>query len=179
MTPPVRIVRLIECRVPESARASIDAIFWETVAVAPEGESARAAFYDLWLGQYLRLDLRHVYVAQDQTDAVGGYLVGCWDNPATSPRFETLPYFQTFATACARYPAHLHINLTASWRGKGVGSHLVDAFAAATRAAEIPGLHVVTGSAARNVAFYTRAGFIRIAETENAAGRTIVFFGRT
>ena len=110
------------------------------------------------------------------SEHVVGYLVGCHVNPATSERFAKLGYFQTFADACARYPAHLHLNLTAAARGAGIGARLIDAFAADTRSAGLPGLHVVTSASARNVAFYRRIGFTEIARTERNDA-AIVFLG--
>jgi GNAT superfamily N-acetyltransferase len=158
--------------------AAIEAIFWETTVSPPADAVARAAFRDLWLDQYLRHDPGLAYVALDATSgALAGYLVGCWDNPATSPRFANLAYFQTFAAACDRFPAHLHINLTAACQNRGIGGRLIEAFAAATRDAGYPGVHVVTAGDARNVGFYTRAGFKRITATPRN-GRDIVFLGR-
>jgi GNAT superfamily N-acetyltransferase len=175
----VRIVRLADCGLPSAVACNgIDAIFWETVLRAPTGDAEREAFYDLWLGQYLRLDPRDVFVALNTAGFVGGYLVGCRENPATSPRFSSLPYFQTFADACARYPGHLHLNLTAAWRGWGIGGCLITAFEMAASAAGLTGIHVVTGAGSRNVTFYARAGFKCIDRTQSAADRGIVFLGR-
>jgi GNAT superfamily N-acetyltransferase len=158
-------------------RADIDAIFWETTLNPPTDASARAAFYDLWLGQYLRLDPDHVYLGLEHDGTVVGYLVGCWANPALSPRFASLSYFQTFAEACTQYPAHLHVNLTAAARNRGIGRMLVNAFAEATAATGLPGVHVVTASTARNMPFYLRHGFQSVATTA-CNGRQIAFLGR-
>lgn len=176
----VSIVPLLDLP-PDAAkqpRAAIDAIFWETTTSPPTTATERHAFHDLWLGQYLRIDPALVFVAIDEHSAVGGYLVGTFANLATSPRFAALPYTQAFATAVTRFPAHLHVNLTTSWRGRGVGGLLVDAFADRVAAAGLPGFHVITGAAARNVPFYTRANFQEIARTTNARGNTVLFLGR-
>lgn len=174
----IQILRLTELRRPAAeVRTAIDAIFYETAPLAPADEPQRKAFYDLWLGQYLHHEphLAHVALVDD---AIAGYLVGCHVNPATSERFARLGYFQTFAAACAHYPAHLHINLTETARGTGIGARLIDAFADDTRAAGLPGLHVVTSADARNIGFYARCGFSEIAATERNGGR-IVFLGLT
>ncbi len=164
---------------PALAVPAIDAIFWETTSKPPLVEAERLAFRDLWLGQYLRHEPERVYLALDRrTMRVAGYLVGCWENPAQSPRFASLAYFQTFAAACSRYPAHLHTNLTEAYRGQGIGGRLIETFGAATSAAGLPGMHVVTGGTARNASFYTHLGFNQImATTRN--NREIVFLGRS
>jgi GNAT superfamily N-acetyltransferase len=163
---------------PAMAVQGIDAIFWETTVRPPMLGADRGAFRELWLGQYLRHEPEHVHIAWDAaTQRIAGYLVGCWDNPALSPRFASLSYFQTFAAACSRYPAHLHVNLTEPYRGRGIGGRLINVFAADTAAAGLPGMHVVTGGAARNVGFYTRLGFNRIASTARNDQET-VFLGR-
>ena len=178
MTSDPHILRLTELRrQPAKTRAEFDAIFFETAPLAPLDEARRAEFYDLWLGQYLRHEPHLAYVALFD-EAIVGYLVGCHVDPSTSERFAKLGYFQTFAAACKRFPAHLHINLTAAARGSGIGARLIDAFAADTRAAGLPGLHVVTSAVARNVGFYQRNGFTEITATERNGAR-IVFLGRT
>jgi GNAT superfamily N-acetyltransferase len=177
MQQPIDIVRLTDLSPINSARADMDAIFYETAPRAPADPTARATFYDLWLGQYLRHEpeLAHVAVSHGR---VIGYLVGCHANPATSPRFASLAYFQTFARACGLYPAHLHINLTTVARGSGTGARLIQACVADVAAARLPGVHVVTSAAARNVGFYARNGFIEIDGTDRSGGR-VVLLGRS
>ena len=56
------------------------------------------------------------------------------------------------------WPAHLHVNLAAAARGRGLGTRLVGEFLAQMRAAGVPGVHVATQSdAARR--FFLRSGF--------------------
>jgi GNAT superfamily N-acetyltransferase len=161
-----------------SVGRDIEAIFWETTAAPPVDAVAREGFRAQWFGQYLHHDPGLVFVAINAHGAVGGYLVGTFASLATSPRFAALPYATTFAAAVARYPAHLHLNLTASWRGRGVGRLLIAAFVAQVRAAGLPGCHVVTGAASRNVSFYTREGFQEIDRSSNGRGKTVLFLGR-
>jgi GNAT superfamily N-acetyltransferase len=171
------IVRWVTHPRADRLRAGIDRVFFETAPAAPSAEPARTAFHDLWLGQYLRHEPHLCHVALDTDGAVLGYLVGCLIDPAASERFAMLSYFQAFAAACRRFPAHLHLNLTAAARGQGLGPRLIDAFAADVGAAGLPGLHVVTGAAMRNVGFYERNGFLSIASTPRGAGE-VVFLGR-
>jgi ribosomal protein S18 acetylase RimI-like enzyme len=171
------IIRFADHTRSEHIRAGIDVVFFETAPLAPTTGPERAAFRHLWLGQYLRHEPNFCHIALGADGAVLGYLVGCLIDPSTSERFASLSYFSDFADACRRYPAHLHINVTAHARGRGLGARLVDAFAADVRAAGLPGLHVVTGSAQRNVRFYERIGFTRIATTTRRDGE-VVFLGR-
>ncbi len=155
----------------------IDAIFQETTSAKFRNEAERAAFRSLWLGQYLERDREHVYLALARDGGVAGYLVGCWDHPARSTRFAALGYFSAFATVADWFPAHLHINVTASARNQGIGAQLVEAFCARSAAAGIGGVHVVTGAEARNIRFYNRLGFIERART-SWNGNAVVFLGR-
>ena len=58
------------------------------------------------------------------------------------------------------YPAHLHLNVAAGWRGRGLGRQLLDVHLEQMRALGIPGVHLSTTSA--NTAacrLYERSGF--------------------
>lgn len=157
--------------------AGIDAIFFATATHTFATEADRTAFRELWLDQYLERDRNHVLLALAADDVVAGYLVGCLDNPAASPRFASLGYFRDFAGQCRDFPAHLHVNLAAPFRNRGIGARLIDAFAADVATAGLCGLHVVTGAAARNVGFYTRLGFSERARVSRN-DRELVFLGR-
>ncbi|MBL7199490.1 MAG: GNAT family N-acetyltransferase [Anaerolineae bacterium] len=45
-----------------------------------------------------------------------------------------------------RYPAHLHINVAAEYRGRGVGRRLMDAYLEQLRRGGVPGVHLHTTS---------------------------------
>jgi hypothetical protein len=62
------------------------------------------------------------------------------------------------------YPAHLHINIDAAYRGGGVGRRLTDAYFADLRRHEIPGVHIFCG--AGPVDFYRRLGFQALEKVE-------------
>ena len=109
--------------------------------------------------------------------ALAGYLVGCPVDPARDPRFAEIGYFQTFASQCAAFPAHLHINLVPAARSQGLGGRLISAFAGDVARAGLPGLHIVTGQSARNVGFYQQQGFVLIAQAPWRTS-TVVFMGR-
>ncbi len=59
-----------------------------------------------------------------------------------------------------QYPAHLHINLDAQWRGLGLGRRLIAAYLAQLRDLGVPGVHLrTTNLNTAAVALYTRTGF--------------------
>ena len=162
--------------------AGIGRIFRETAARWPDAPNAARAFQDLWLDQYLQHDRDLALVALAAADGtnsphVVGYLVGCRIDPATSHRFASLDYFSTFAAHSAVYPAHLHINVDADYRGRRIGEHLVDALRKMLRADGHAGVHVVTGRDQRNVHFYTRLGFRELARTPRGATE-VLFLAR-
>jgi ribosomal protein S18 acetylase RimI-like enzyme len=188
-TPPaqplITVVRLVDSGIRPSRMPKIiheiSTIFFEAAGRTFESGAAGASFSDLWLGQYLSRDPDKVHVAlatgADGLPTVRGYLVGCWENPVGSARFASLPFFQSFATQCQAFPGQLHINLAVEARSQGIGRRLVEAFAAQSQAAGVPGIHIVTRATSRNVSFYERAGF----EHHGVAtwnGKRIVFLGR-
>ena len=62
------------------------------------------------------------------------------------------------------YPAHLHINVAAAYRGRGLGQGLMRAFIDQCRRAGLPGIHLTTSE--RNTAavfLYQKLGFCELA----------------
>lgn len=181
LTEPITIARLANQPADPVARQrlldGIDVIFWATTQRTFENPADRIPFRALWLADYLSDDPQYVWLALTPSQHVAGYLVGTLINPIGNPRFAALTYFTAFAPAVASYPAHLHINLDAAYRNRGIGARLIDAFAEQVRAAGLPGLHVVTGADQRNIRFYHRRGFIEVARTPRKSGE-VVFLGR-
>lgn len=160
------------------AEADLERIFFEASGRTFEPGAERDAFRERWLGRFLERWPDLAFGLVDPIDRrVVGYLVGCDENPAASPHFADLAYFQDFAALCDRFPAHLHINLDAPYRSRGHGQRLVEAFAAMARGRGAPGMHVVTAAGTRNVGFYARAGFDEVGRTQ-WNDRTIVMLGR-
>jgi GNAT superfamily N-acetyltransferase len=73
------------------------------------------------------------------------------------------------------YPAHLHMNLTRSARGSGVGHALVDRYREDLAAAGIPGVHLYCGEGPR--LFYQRVGFSILDQIEYRPGLTVYRLG--
>lgn len=145
-----------------------------TFASGPE----REAFRERWLGRYLNAPGDVVLVAVDEANNVVGYLVGALEDPAEQDRFSDISYFrEAFRDLCRLFPAHLHVNVASASRSRGVGAALIASFAAGATAAGIPGVHVVTGKMARNVAFYERCGFEQLCSAP-WNGNEVAFLGR-
>jgi hypothetical protein len=118
-------------------------------------------------------------------DRVLGYLAGA---PRTlSVHFELNPYLELFRPEIeARFPSHLHINLSAASRGLGLGSALLSRFFAqlvdSARSPESPpsvkGIHIVTGAGERNVDFYLKNQFHEIKRKPRGTA-TLLLMGRS
>jgi GNAT superfamily N-acetyltransferase len=157
---------------------ALDAIFFETSARrAFASAEERAAFRERWLDRYLTHEPHWAYIARDADGSVTGYLVGSVEDPRRSGRYADVGYFLDFAHLTESYPAHLHVNLAAEYRNRGIGADLIAAFAADAASAGAVGMHVVTGAGSRNVRFYERNGFRELGRaTFNA--HEVVFLGR-
>jgi len=164
-------------RLPTAWRRQVETIFFEASGRSFEPGPEREAFLQRWLGRYLEHAGDRVLLAL-AGETVSGYLVGSLDNPAEQQRFFDLDYYRThFADACRRFPAHLHINLAAAFRSRGIGAALIETFAAQAAAAGAAGVHVVTGKGMRNVRFYERCGFAAVGSAP-WNGREVLFLAR-
>lgn len=175
---PVDIRRWRDIPAAERLVPAIEAILFGAAATQTFPDAiAKAEFRERWLGRYLDHYGGEAWIAIDREGRVAGYLVGCLDDPAQGSRFADIGYFPLLAPHTRSFPAHLHINLDARWRGRGIGARLIEAFVGDLAARGIPGVHVVTGAGMRNVAFYARNGF---AEVHRFAwnGRDLVMLAR-
>lgn len=174
----VDIHRFTELTPTPSLLAGIDAVFFAASNTQNfASDAARAVFRERWLGRYLEHDPQFAYLAIAPGGEVAGYLVGSVSVPARASRFADIGYFQTFRDLTTLYPAHLHVNLAGPYRGHGLGGALIERFIADARQTGTPGVHVVTSRAARNVAFYARAGFVEAGAIGEGAAE-IVFLAR-
>jgi GNAT superfamily N-acetyltransferase len=156
----------------------IDQIFFSSSARQSfADDDEKAAFRERWLGRYFQHFPRHALVALNRERRVVGYLVGSLEDPARDPLFSDLTFFDQFRDLTPLYPAQLHVNLDAAWRGHGIGAKLVDTFADQARTAGAPGVHVVTARGMRNVGFYLSNGFLERGAIE-IDGRELLFLGR-
>lgn len=134
----------------------------------------RRLFIDLFMRPYTKHFAATSWVAE-QNGTVTGFLIGCVDTAAFMPLYQqalrqgtirllTLRYRLGWRTLRAMlgflreqfisapplnlttYPAHLHINLSASYRGQGTGRRLMETYLDHCRAAGIPGVFLTTSS---------------------------------
>jgi GNAT superfamily N-acetyltransferase len=157
----------------------MEAILFEASGRVFAPGSEREAFRERWLGRYLDGCSDVVLLASCENRGLAGYLVGALEDPASQVRFADLSYLTgAFRNLCRHYPAHLHVNLAPAFRGRGLGTSLVAAFAAHAHEAGATGMHVVTRADARNVGFYSRCG---LAEAGRCRWRDsdLVFLART
>ena len=143
--------------------AAVDTIFFAASQTQSFASSAaKEAFRERWLGRYLEHYRENFFLAIDPRGRIAGYLAGCLVDPSRQGLFADIAYFAEIADLTRDYPAHLHINVDASWRNRGIGALLIEAFCAHAAKAGAPGVHVVTGAHSRNGPFYARNGFRRL-----------------
>jgi GNAT superfamily N-acetyltransferase len=177
-TDPFKVVAAPGGRLTAGQLAQVEDIFFEASGRTFEPGPEREVFRERWLGRYLQGGTDVVLVALDRDGTVAGYLVGALQDPAGQERFADIAYFRAgFRELCRRFPAHLHINLAPAFRSQGLGGRLIEAFASHAAKAGAPGMHVVTGTAMRNVRFYVRSGFA-VQGTTLWNGREVAFLGR-
>lgn len=162
-----RIRAVSELAAGEAARAyeAAVAVFWETANTATfdDAESRRRfirKYFDYYWEEAPELFLLAGGVGDPAAggvrSAVLGYICGVADTGRHPDLYELSDHLPLFEDLYERYPAHLHINLTAASRGQGLGGRLIAAFEGRLSA---PGLHLVTDAGARNVSFYRKNGF--------------------
>ncbi|MFV0297767.1 MAG: GNAT family N-acetyltransferase [Hyphomicrobiaceae bacterium] len=178
MTAEISVVRLTAVDSWSDRMQELDPIFFEASATRffPD-EAARQAFRERWLGRYLVHWPDMAHVAMDDGGAILGYIVGACEDPADDPLFDDIGYWPHIAHLTARYPGHLHINLAAEARNRGIGQALIAAFLSDLRRKGVSGVHLVTGRDSRNRSFYARCGFEEAASLE-WGGTPIVMLAR-
>ena len=158
--------------------ADIDHVFFTSSARQSFADaSEKAAFRERWLGRYLTHYPDFALIAVDENRRAVGYVIGSPRDAARDPLFADLPILSTFAHLTARYPAQLHVNLDAEWRGRGIGARLVAAFADRAREAGAQGVHVITARGMRNVGFYLGNGFAERGAVQQGE-RELLFLGK-
>lgn len=119
-------------------------------------DEEREGFAERWLGPYLRNYQKYFWVAEVGGHCAG-YLTGCPASAELLAHFaDKVASFALFRDQFAAFPAHLHLNVDAAARGKGVGADLIARFAE-----QVPnaGVHIITSPSSRNRDFYRRNGF--------------------
>ena len=138
----------------------IDNIFFVSSAKQSfSSDREKEAFRERWLERYIVNHKGSFFVAIDESGRAVGYLAGCLQNPTELAHFSDIGFFQTIGDICRDYPAHLHINVAPERRNHGLGAALIERFALWAKQHSLEGIHLVTSSTSRNIAFYRRSGF--------------------
>lgn len=161
---------------------------------------------DIFAGPYLHLEPNLAFVLDDAGSAVG-YVIGTAVTASFVRRFrsEWLPRlegrYQTppdppgtgeeqmlwllfhpehmLRPELERYPAHLHIDLLAPYRGQGYGRRLIETFCWAVARAGAPQVQVtVPVTNERAIGFYRRTGFTDI-DVPGSEGEGVIWLGRS
>ena len=110
--------------------------------------------------------LGYIVCAPDTREYIKGYMR---DEVAAVRRFSLAKSAISLAGVFSgipfmrKYPAHLHIDLTESCRGQGVGSRLVAELCEKLRADGIPGVMLIVAAGNTSaIGFYNKNGFRRI-----------------
>lgn len=88
-----------------------------------------------------------------------GYTCGVPEILKAKKLFEITQHLHAFKEMYKELPGHLHINMAAESRGKGLGTVLINQFEKALIKDKIKGLHIITSPNARNCTFYLKNDF--------------------
>tara|TARA_B100000686_G_scaffold296202_1_gene327628 strand:+ start:999 stop:1544 length:546 start_codon:yes stop_codon:yes gene_type:complete len=134
-------------------------------------------FFFHWAGWYMENFPEQTLLMWGPEKKIIGYLVGCLDSASAGELFKNIFYYKKFAHWYTEYPSHLHVNCHPKYQGGGHGEALVEKFGRDAQVAGTRGLHVVTGSGARNRTFYERLKF-RECDQKLIDGRSLVLLGK-
>lgn len=142
------------------ALKSIREIFFESSERKSfNSDSDRESFWNKWVQYYFDEFPEEIFLATHSLEIVG-YLTGCrFSNEAQLQISENIPYFSLFSNYFDHYPAHLHVNVKAQFRGHGIGEFLISSYCQYLSENSVVGVHLLTSPGARNVNFYRRCGF--------------------
>jgi GNAT superfamily N-acetyltransferase len=116
-----------------------------------------------------------LFLVAVKNEEVLGYICGVHDSKLETSLYDLLPHYSLFEDLYAKYPAHLHINLSSKSRGLGVGSILIEAFEELSSSG---GIHLITGPKARNRSFYLKNNYSFECIRE-FKGLELLFMGKT
>ncbi len=149
----------------------------ETSTIALDSEKDRQFLLLTYCDSYVKYAAGSSFVAVDETDRPVGYLFCAADTKAffktfrknvlpeiarLGPKYAVMGWSVCAAqTFCARFaPAHLHIDLTAAARRRGVGTALMNTLKAHLAAQGIERVSLsVSGKNAAAIRFYEKNGF--------------------
>jgi GNAT superfamily N-acetyltransferase len=170
----MRIAPLTE--LPDAGRiaAAAERIFWDNAHTGRFASAAeRAAYRELWFARYVRHCPAAFFLALDAAGATAGYLAG--SVVSNAPPMPGPDYYALLPPALLEaYPGHLHVNVRAERRGRGIGAALVAAFLDHGRSGGLAGAHAVTAAGSPAARFFERCGLAPAAEI-GWRGRRLAF----
>lgn len=135
------------------------------------------AFFTKWTSYYFENRPDFISLATED-DEVLAYLMCEPDSEKARTYFKNiLKSYDLFADLFQEFPAHLHMNAHPKARGKGVGTALVDNLKTRLKKMQVPGVHLVTSPAERNVSFYRKNGFTHEI-LRDFRGHPVLFMGQ-
>ena len=126
----------------------IDQIFFQNSKKIFHSDLEREEFKNKWLRQYI--ENPKLFFVKLIDHHVAGYING---------NFITGNLLDEFSPLLAKFPAHLHINVSENFQGKSLGKELLAYFFDQLIMSSILGVHIVTSPQSRNVKFYHENGF--------------------
>ena len=161
-----------------ASRSAIKEIFFlSSRSGAKLSGSEKEIFFQIWAGYYLDILPAQTLVFKTNLGKVVGYLTGCYNSIAALGLYKNLFYYRAFETYYSQYPTHFHVNCHPDFRNKGIGGALVDEFVQNSAKQGATGVHLVTGSSARNHRFYQSHEFYHKA-TKGFSSGDLVLLGR-
>ena len=171
------------CHADAALQRSARAVFWETATTTQFGSPAqRAAFERCYFGYYWDTEPELFLIAREPGGAALGYICAVADTRVHRELYRIARHVPLFDDLYAAYPSHLHINLTATARGRGIGSDLIGTLQRRVSELGSPGLHLVTSPGARNACFYRRNGFVDAVQrdlNDQTRATAVLFLGKT
>ncbi len=156
----------------------IRSIFFDNSVVRNFSSSQKKeAFFQNWCGQYLKLFASWCWVASDGKEILG-YLISCPDMDLFQSQCQLNPGQQYFSHLWQKFPAHFHINCSLNSQGRGIGSQLIKQIETRLKSEKIPGVHLITDPANRNINFYGKNDFDFREVKLTESGDQIMFMGK-
>jgi GNAT superfamily N-acetyltransferase len=174
----MRIVPLAELDEDTEVCGEAEAIFFANAATQGFASvDERDAYRDLWFSRYIRAFPDVFLIVLNDDGRVAGYLAG---SPVTdAPPLQGPDYYRLFPQALIEAcPAHLHVNIHAELRGRGLGETLVTAFRRCCVRRGLRGFHAVTAADSRAAHFFAKCGLSPLQEIA-WNGRNIVLLAET
>jgi GNAT superfamily N-acetyltransferase len=141
---------------------SVREIFWETSAKKDFKDQAEK---DNFQKKYLDFYLDHsefIGFVFEEEGEVQGYIIGL--KYFALELYTLHPIYKNFTDLINEFPSELHINLTQSTQGKGVGSQLLSRL---EQELKTSGVFLLTNKSARNYQFYLKNNYQCLKELSN------------